>query len=300
MFLHSVKLLLETEILSLLTNPDINAKKITSNQLNSGPKEKYVCHNCYHVFVKLKKTPRMSVCNNLQLDPIPPELVITDLELQLVSPNMLFMKIFKLPSSRLNATIGKLINVPLSTADIVKTINTLPRNLDSAYMLPVNLKRKMSMKTPHLSEFIKVKTLIKAIIKLKELNPYYKDIKVNLNYTLSLEGEEEDTGVDQSEKSGDSNEEDDDEQIISNVAEFQTKRPTNVCMVPMEMESMVVENFSDINLSTKRSQAQRISVDIAPGKIHFLSSEKLCQLYLLSEYFRGRKDSNKLYERKRL
>ena len=85
----------------------------------------------------------MSIHNSLELDEIPPELKkLTDFEHQLISPNLIFIKIFKLPTSRMFAEKGKLVNIPLENVDIEKTLKqVLPRQFDDSYLVPVNLKR---------------------------------------------------------------------------------------------------------------------------------------------------------------
>ena len=60
--------------------------------------------------------------NGLALDPIPPELKLTDLEQQLIAIVQIFMKIKKLPKHMMNAIFDTVINVPMELEDIEKTV----------------------------------------------------------------------------------------------------------------------------------------------------------------------------------
>ena len=54
------------------------------------------CHNCLNM-IRKNKLPKIHVSNGLQLDIVPPELQLTDLEQQLIARSLLFMMVKKLP-----------------------------------------------------------------------------------------------------------------------------------------------------------------------------------------------------------
>ena len=81
----------------------------------------FLCHNCYS-WLNRGKCPPMNVRNGMEIDDIPDELQLSELEAQLVSKNILFFKLFKLPKSRWSAVTDKIINVPINDGDILKTL----------------------------------------------------------------------------------------------------------------------------------------------------------------------------------
>ena len=50
-------------------------------------------------------------------------------ENQLIAKNLLFMKLKKLPRSRMGCMVDRVINVPLTDEQIVASVQTLPRTL---------------------------------------------------------------------------------------------------------------------------------------------------------------------------
>ncbi|XP_071956868.1 uncharacterized protein [Antedon mediterranea] len=107
----------------------------------------FICFTCHTYMIKGKMAP-MSNQNNLQLVDISnhPELKLKDLENQLLARNLIFQKIKLLPKSRWNAMIDKTVNVPIPEEEISDTIEHLPRTPKEAHVIPVQLKRKKSMK----------------------------------------------------------------------------------------------------------------------------------------------------------
>ena len=80
--------------------------------------ELILCHSCYNKLRK-NKFPSMNVNNGLQLDDVPDELAcLTDLEQQLIAPLLLFMKIKKLPTTRMGAIVDRVISVPIQNEDV--------------------------------------------------------------------------------------------------------------------------------------------------------------------------------------
>ena len=69
-----------------------------------------------------------------------PELNLTELETTLIAKNILFMKIIKLPSSRMKVIKDRTVCVPIGEATIKQTLQSLPRTPNEAgnVLHPVN------------------------------------------------------------------------------------------------------------------------------------------------------------------
>ena len=141
-----------------------------------------LCHNCLNL-IRKGKVPKIHFSNGLWLDKVPAELELKDLEQQLIARSLLFMKVKKLPTSRMKALFDNVIIVPIEQDDVSKNISELPRHPDDAKIVAVTLKRKLEYKNSHLQEFIRPAKCLKAIQKLKELgNPFYENVSVNENF----------------------------------------------------------------------------------------------------------------------
>ena len=152
----------------------------------------YLCHTCLKN-IKSQKIPSICIANALSLEEIPEELKLTDLEQQLIAKVLIFMKVKKLPTTRMKAVIDKVISVPIENQDVEKTVRSLPRKPDDAQIVAVELKRKLEMKNSHLREFIRPECVVKAVKKLKALhNPYYKDVTVDEDFTIPSDDEIDD------------------------------------------------------------------------------------------------------------
>ena len=119
----------------------------------------------------------MSNCNSLQLFDLTghDELKLTELENCMIALNLIFQKVFRLPKSRWLAMKDRTINIPIYETDVLKTIEFLPRTPSAAGIIPVNLKRKIGYKNSHVTQFVSVPKLIKALETLKSLgNKYYQ------------------------------------------------------------------------------------------------------------------------------
>ena len=69
----------------------------------------------------------------------------------------------------------KTVNIPIFETDIIKTVESLPRTPNEAGIIPVNLKRKLSYKNTHKTQYVSVPKLVKALETLKALgNRYYQ------------------------------------------------------------------------------------------------------------------------------
>ena len=121
--------------------------KATQNEVRKTTKKAIFCHNCHNSLKNKQKIPRLSVSNGLELDEIPKELKdVTDLEQQLFARCLIFLKVIKLPKNRMKGQKDKMVNVPLEPSDISNTMQCLPRCVDDASIVPLQLKRKQEFK----------------------------------------------------------------------------------------------------------------------------------------------------------
>ena len=183
---HSIdpRIIKSKDVPKILANLDPNLLQrigLKRNRLkkNTWQVDLIVCHNCLK-HIKQGKVPKIHHSNGLWLDKVPEELELKDLEQQLIARTLLFMKVKKLPTTRMKAMFDQVISVPIEQDDVSRTVSELPRHPDDAKIVAVKLKRKLEYKNTHIEEFIRPSKCIKAVEKLKEMgNPFYQDINVN-------------------------------------------------------------------------------------------------------------------------
>ena len=73
----------------------------------------YICHNCKNHLSK-SKMPPLCHANNLTIPDIPAELLdLTPMERQLIAKKIVFIKVRKMPRSRMGKMNDKVVNVPI-------------------------------------------------------------------------------------------------------------------------------------------------------------------------------------------
>ena len=123
------------------------------------------------------KRPAQSHQNNLEIFDTKdhPELSLTELESSLISKALVFMKIFKKPKSRMAAIKDRCVCVPIDNQTIEETLNQLPRTPSEACIVPIKLKRKKEYKNVHLSEYVDIEKMHRALETLKNYgHPEYQ------------------------------------------------------------------------------------------------------------------------------
>ena len=99
----------------------------------------------------------------------------------MIAPNILFQKFVQLPKSRWTATKDQIVNIPVFEKDILNTIQSFPRTLNEAGIIPVKLKRKKEYKNSHLQQYISTEKIIRALETLKNLENKYFQFLPNLD-----------------------------------------------------------------------------------------------------------------------
>ncbi|XP_029954136.1 uncharacterized protein LOC115393324 isoform X3 [Salarias fasciatus] len=157
----------------------------------------WICYTC-HSKISKGETPAECWINDLQLDPIPPELgCLHSLEQHLIALHIPFMKMLALPKGGQNGVHGPVTCVP---ANIVQTTNVLPRSSMEGSLLQVKLKRKLTYKGHYEYQFVDTLRVRQALDYLKRTNVYYKDIEFNDDWVNEFcrqeDGEEEEVESD--------------------------------------------------------------------------------------------------------
>ena len=267
LFLRGVSILEDKDIMKLKDKPGeiFLTTKIFTSDVDYNNSQWTFCHSCLS-YIRKCEVPKIHVSNGLQLDDIPDSLKLTELEQQLIAKDIIFMKIKKLPKSRMQAILDRVINVPIQDEDIIKTVTSLPRPRDKAGVVGVRLKRKMDLKNAHIESFVRPHMLIEALKTFKSLgNVHYKDVEIDESFLEKAENETPmETDSDSANSDSDSDSFDNDD-ILDAVKIGQSKRDSHTCMVPINPEEDIVVNDCNTTLYKKLKENGR-SHEIAPGE----------------------------------
>ena len=167
----------------LKTSPEVLTKCVPAGQEvivkiwldNVKTEGAYVCKTCKRHMEKGKMPPECRQ-NNLQLDPQPEVMKLTELSSNLIARIIQFQKIYQLPKSRYTALKDKVINVPVPEDSVLNTVKSLPRTPNEAGLIGVELKRKLVYSNTHQrAQMIDPNQIYKAMEYLKNAgNPYYQ------------------------------------------------------------------------------------------------------------------------------
>ncbi|XP_078352155.1 uncharacterized protein LOC144636825 [Oculina patagonica] len=137
----------------------------------------WVCHTCYN-HLKQNKVPPCAVQNKMSFPHKPDHLDLTELEWRLVSPRLIFQKIHEAARGKQYKIHGNIVNVP---ADVVNTVNILPRLSTETDTIKVQLKRKLKYKNYVLSQNIRPSKVFEAAKWLTENGALYKKESIKLD-----------------------------------------------------------------------------------------------------------------------
>jgi hypothetical protein len=101
----------------------------------------WICHTCLK-YISRNSLPKMSSENSLQVFNYPDCLRLTEVENVLIAPRINFIKMIKLPSSRMPGIRDRIVNVPITTNTICQTVESLPRTLEEAQVIPSLLESR--------------------------------------------------------------------------------------------------------------------------------------------------------------
>ena len=233
----------------------------------------YLCKNCYSILKNKKKMPNICFQNGLGLSPVPDCLKLTDLENHLISKNLIFIKVRPSPRSRYDNMFDRIVNVPIPDDDIIKSVNSLPRNSDNSGLIKVQLKRDLSFKTVHKEEMIRPKILPEAVNYLKLNHPSYHDVN-----TLPLDDENMEESASDNESTIDSSEDELDGDCNSDGGSTEDEHDGDsmyndvTCLVPDEPQTKMYINTTDKVINKKIKKNSNFTHTIAPGEGKLVSN----------------------------
>ena len=138
----------------------------------------WVCCTCDKL-LKKKQIPGQTVINKLEISASPDVLIsLNRLERVLMSKRILFKKVTIMPKGDFPKLKGSICNVPIDTVDIS---DELPRSADSNGLVVIKLKRKLTYRGHVYFEAVRPELLNQALMYLKENNPLYSDVSVNIS-----------------------------------------------------------------------------------------------------------------------
>lgn len=198
--------------------------------------------------------PKQSLCNGLNIEPIPPELKeLNVLERQLVALRIPFMKVLSLPKGGQKGVKGPCINV---SSDLNKVTSSLPRPINEAQLVKVKLKRKLEYKGYHQFQWINPTKVQQAVQYLINHNKWYSDVILQ-NQWYNQEDEEDMLLFESSQKTfndGDDDEDDDDTKV--NISKDQAddvtsanelpSYPEETCLQPIDLGQEVLDTDGKI------------------------------------------------------
>ena len=139
-------------------------------------KYEWICKSCHNSLTK-NKMPMQAQANNLEL--CQKFKVLEDLcpiELMLISQIIPFMFIVAKHKGAQHGLKGQCVLVP---ADLKKIQTVLPRSCNEEYLICLALKRRLSDTSVVNKQNIRPAFVNRALQKLVEINPFYKDIRID-------------------------------------------------------------------------------------------------------------------------
>jgi hypothetical protein len=124
--------------------------------------------------------PPCAAVNGLQFPEKPSFFDLNELECRLLAPRLAFQKLMQAPRGRQLKINGNIVNVP---ADVVNTVNMLPRFPNETSTIKVNLKRRLQYKSSALSLNVRPNKVAEAAKWLVNNGNFYKDEGITFNDT---------------------------------------------------------------------------------------------------------------------
>ena len=156
----------------------------------NGHKEYYICRTCKGSFLS-NKLPSRCILNECRTADQPDCIKnMTEVEASLISQNLQFKKMYRLPKTRWSQLRDRVINVPVPAVNIRNTIASLPRNPTESGLIGVNWKRKKSFTNTHLRQLVDVNRVINGLDYLVENNPLYKDTIIDREFIESCKAQD--------------------------------------------------------------------------------------------------------------
>ena len=126
------------------SHPD--AVKLLQNIISVNNAE-WLCHTCMK-HLKSGKVPPLAVVNGMKFPEKSTFFDLNELECRLIALSLAFQKIMQAPRGKQLKINGNVVNVP---ADVINTVNLLPRLPEQSGTIKVQLKRRLQYKSSALS-----------------------------------------------------------------------------------------------------------------------------------------------------
>jgi hypothetical protein len=157
-------------------NPDVQKRLLNRKSVNN---VEWLCKTC-NKYLKNNKVPPCAAVNGLQFPEKPSFFDLNELACRLLAPRLAFQKLMQAPRGRKLKINGNIVNVP---ADVVNTVNMLPRFPNDTSTIKVNLKRKLQYKSSALSLNVRPNKVAEAAKWLVNNGNLYKDEGITFNDT---------------------------------------------------------------------------------------------------------------------
>ena len=140
---------------------------------------RYICTTCLHS-INQNKIPNLCARNGMIFTKLPKELeTLTELEERLVASRLPFMQIRGAGPMNQYKIHGNVINVE---ANVEKTITKLPRNVNESFVVPVQLKRKLSYKHSYIYQNVRPAVVWKAAEYLVKHSELQENLELKTNW----------------------------------------------------------------------------------------------------------------------
>jgi hypothetical protein len=217
----------------------------------------WICHTCLK-YISRNSLPKKSSENALQVYNYPDCLKLTEVENVLIAPRINFIKMIKLPSSRMPGIRDRIVNVPIASNTIRQTVESLPRTLEEAQVIPISLRKQKAMVSSHFQQYINPAKIRQAVMFLIGKYPFYEDVMFNLHKIdnifdrLKDDIEENIEGADLV-KIGDEIAEEDSEEIVSeeNDVQYIEKDPIRKHQTDTSYTSLLLPENIEAKVKTK-------------------------------------------------
>ena len=241
--------------------PDCNAVDVRLPDLRRSEGNQLICNTCLS-HLKKKKIPQSSTANGMGFPEIPQHLKdLHQVEWRLVSPRILFMKVFAAPRGGQKKIRGNVVNVP---CDTVNTFQVLPHSGSEHQTIQVKIKHDLRYANHVMSQNVRPFKGREAAEYLVTHGTLFKDQGISFDKTWAENGELSNT-VDVNERSS--------LQIDTNVGEPHIDGRAICSDIPGEPQPGC-SNWSDsLNLAVRERQIEFgkiIGVDeTQPGCSHW-------------------------------
>ena len=231
---------------------------LSQSNISSESENIRACKTCLKA-VKKDKIPPQALCNGLAVKQIPKELsILYDLELQVNSLVMPFMKIVAKPRGMQQGILGAVV---LVLTQLKQITNILPRTLGQCDVITLALKTRLTDINSTERQYVRPNLVNDALQYLMTTNSLYRDVEVNDSWIEQIKGGEneglikdfdeesnKESHIDSPDYVTDSEDEVDEDNKENIVEELQNKGSinNNTCMHPIDGPSPSAEKVFNI------------------------------------------------------